>query len=1006
MAHQPKKYIKFVATAATATLVASAIIPVASAASFTDVAETNSHAANIDALVEAGIIKGFEDGTFKPGQTLTRGHVVKMLGKWVEAQGFEVPADYATKARFTDVAVDSNDQELVKYAALVADYGVFNGSNGALNAKGNITRENMALTLDRAYKAVFGATLVELAADTENLVVADLATAKAEAREVIQALRNLEISVVENFDPKASVTRGQFASFLNKTISVEAPAVELTVKSAVAKTTTTLEVVLSDDSQHVVTLPTALEANEATEVKFTIDEKEYTATVTFEVATPSVVSVEAVNGVTIKVKFSEAVSSKEEDYKGKVTVGSLEITKEELSENGKTLTLTSKNVIDTEKATVVVDAIKTAKNPLVKTEKYVSVLTYKDIVLPTITSVAATTAGKTATSATITVSEPIKTGALAKIDGTYYKVDFNGTNQATIAGLSLDAAKSHTLELINMEDIAGNKVISATQAFNVTVDATAPTATLSVEGDSVIKVTFNKAMDSNAAITALTGVVKDELLGEVTTGPVTEVTGSKGTAFLIPVTNNAIFKDKDSRTFTVVLKDTLVDSLGNKVAASTQSVTLTKDSAKPVATGYTVVRGANNKVTAIEVNFSEGLTAAAANSIAFGTVVTSEGVLDATTFAKFKNEAVKLGDKKVVFAVADADAVEMSGVYNVTFAKELVSDLAATPNKADSFKFAIDLGTAETTNEFKLAENAVEVTGNVIKVTFPEAVKGGNVANSVTDASNYTLGGLPLADGTTITLNADKTVATITLPTASSIKADDEAAIFTVANVQNTAGTKTAKSFAKTVAVTDNTAPNLVAAQVVDNKTIELTYDEAIKVSDLNVNDEFLITVGNGELTLAEGELTATAVSGFDKKVRITLAKGTDKAAVEAKDAVKATVTVTGKATGTVVETSETVVTDKEVTLTDAHITAKKVVEGDVTLTLADDAVAGEVIKFTTTAAIPAVEAKPASTATVLDLKEVITIKTLASEAAGIIDASKGKNAHAAGIKLTVASKN
>ena len=59
MANQPKKYNKFVATAATATLVASAIVPVASAASFSDVAETNSHAANINALVEAGIINGY-----------------------------------------------------------------------------------------------------------------------------------------------------------------------------------------------------------------------------------------------------------------------------------------------------------------------------------------------------------------------------------------------------------------------------------------------------------------------------------------------------------------------------------------------------------------------------------------------------------------------------------------------------------------------------------------------------------------------------------------------------------------------------------------------------------------------------------------------------------------------------------------------------------------------------------------------------------------------------------
>ena len=244
MANQPKKYTKFVATAATATLVASAIVPVASAAStFPDVADTNSHAESINALVEAGIINGYPDGTFKPNLTLKRGQVVKMLGKWAEAQGFKVPADYNTKARFTDLAADAADQELVKYAAVVKDAGIFLGDNGALNTSGNITRENMALVLDRAYKAVTGKSLVELAEGSQNVVVGDLAVAKAEAREEIQALRNLGISVVDNFKPKDIVTRAQFASFLNKTIQAVAPTpAEVTLQSVKATNAKTITV--------------------------------------------------------------------------------------------------------------------------------------------------------------------------------------------------------------------------------------------------------------------------------------------------------------------------------------------------------------------------------------------------------------------------------------------------------------------------------------------------------------------------------------------------------------------------------------------------------------------------------------------------------------------------------------------------------------------------------------------------------------------------------------------
>jgi len=234
MANQPKKYKKFVATAATATLVASAIVPVASAA-FTDVAATDSHKANIDALVEAGIIAGYPDGTFKPYAELTRGNVVKLLGKWAEKQGIEAPADFATEARFNDLAADSADQELVKYAALVKDAGIFNGSNGNLNAAGKITRENMALVLDRAYSAIFGTTLVELAKTQGTAsVVADLATARAETQPAIQALKDLGITTPANFNPKGAVTRAQFASFLNKTIHVEANATPIEITSVEA----------------------------------------------------------------------------------------------------------------------------------------------------------------------------------------------------------------------------------------------------------------------------------------------------------------------------------------------------------------------------------------------------------------------------------------------------------------------------------------------------------------------------------------------------------------------------------------------------------------------------------------------------------------------------------------------------------------------------------------------------------------------------------------------------
>lgn len=866
MANQPTKYKKFVATAATATLVASAIVPVASAASFTDVADTNSHAEAINALVEAGIIKGYEDGTFKPGATLTRGHVVKMLGKWVEAQGFEIPADYATKARFTDLAVDANDQELVKYAALVKDTGVFNGlADGSLNAKGDITRENMALTLDRAYKAVFGKTLVELAEGTEDLTVTDLATAKAEAREAIQALRNLGISNVDTFNPKNTVTRGQFASFLHRTIN----AAELTVKEVVAVNATTLNVTLSDNSTHVVTLDKALEANKATEVTFTIDGKQYTATVTFKVEAPTVMSVEIVNGVTVEVKFSEAVLKS--DINNKVSIQGVTFDTATLSTDGKTLTLTSKDVIKVKDAAVVVEPIRTAANKLVKTAKYVSVVTYEDTVAPTISEVVAKTNGKTASTVVVTLTEPATVGTV-KLNGTEVKssdVKVEGKT-VTLSNVSVEAGKTHNVELFNLTDKAGNKTTKAAKTFEVTVDTVAPTATVEAAGDNAVLVTFDKSMNVATVEAALTnGVIKDELLTTVTSDTVKVVADSDDKQFLIKLDKATnIFANKDSRTFSVVLNGTMTDKLGNKFVATTKSVTLTKDATKPVATGYDIIVNENGEVESVVVEFNEALAAANAGAINFAamtTVVNEQGKID-TTLDTLVSEKVEEGSKKVTFTFPTAKVV--TGKLAVTFNAGLVTDMALAANKSEAFNMTLDFGTGKTDSEFKIVTDVTVTSGDVIKVTFPEAVKGGAVAGSATDLANYTLDGKALPTGTTITISDDQLVATITLPKGA-VAADNKVALFTVSNVQNIAGTKTVKAYEQTIHVLDTVAPVLTSAVVLDGTTIELTFDENVQIDPAKaVADTFIIKVGETTV-VANG---AQVVSSFDNKIKLTFA--------------------------------------------------------------------------------------------------------------------------------------
>ena len=309
MANQPKKYKKFVASAATATLVASAIVPVASAAtpSFPDIAGTD-HEKAIEAIYAAGLISGKANGTFAPNESVTRSQVALMLGRWAEKEGLKVPEDYKTVQRFKDVPLTSDDT-LLKYTALVKDYGIFVGSNGNLNGADKIQRQHMAVTLNSAYKAIFGSSLVDLAGDTSSVTVGDLDKVSADYRSQVLALKKLGITSPANFNPTGQVTRGQFATFLNATINTEAPEAKATAVTATNSTTLTVtgtglkalkaeditvagntvkSVVSTNGNTATVTLGAALAADQTTKVTV----KGNSFDVVFKVAAVSTVTVD------------------------------------------------------------------------------------------------------------------------------------------------------------------------------------------------------------------------------------------------------------------------------------------------------------------------------------------------------------------------------------------------------------------------------------------------------------------------------------------------------------------------------------------------------------------------------------------------------------------------------------------------------------------------------------------------------------------------------------------
>lgn len=197
MAYQPKSYKKFVATAATATLVATAIVPVASAAdakSFKDVSKTYQEAVNY--LVTNDIAQGKSDTMFGTSATITRGDAAVMIAKAMKLDTAKAPS-----AGFTDV----NARVGGSVNALVAA-GVVSGKTAKTFAPdANITRQEMAKIITNAYKLEAGSTknsFKDVNSNWDGFVDALLANGVTVGK------------TPTTFAATSAVTRGEFALFV------------------------------------------------------------------------------------------------------------------------------------------------------------------------------------------------------------------------------------------------------------------------------------------------------------------------------------------------------------------------------------------------------------------------------------------------------------------------------------------------------------------------------------------------------------------------------------------------------------------------------------------------------------------------------------------------------------------------------------------------------------------------------------------------------------------------
>lgn len=225
---------KFFAASATAALVASAIVPVASAAQVNDYNKISGYAKEaVQSLVDAGVIQGDTNGNFNPLNTVTRAQAAEIFTKALE---LEADGD----VNFSDVKKGAWYYNSI--AAVVAN-GIFEGVSAKEFAP------NKSLTRSEAAKVLVDAFGLE---GSESLSqFADASQVKPWAKDALEtAVANGIFTGSEengklNLKPNAAITRQDFAVVFARTLELvdtEAP-VDATVK---AINNTTVEVTFDE----------------------------------------------------------------------------------------------------------------------------------------------------------------------------------------------------------------------------------------------------------------------------------------------------------------------------------------------------------------------------------------------------------------------------------------------------------------------------------------------------------------------------------------------------------------------------------------------------------------------------------------------------------------------------------------------------------------------------------------------------------------------------------------
>lgn len=542
-----------------------------------------------------------------------------------------------------------------------------------------------------------------------------------------------------------------------------------------------------------------------------------------------------------------------------------------LQEDGKTVVLTLNNGIANDTVFVAtVSEIATKADANVKTAKYTTTLTFSDTVAPAVSNVTYPRAGV----AEINFTEELSTIGTVKVyEGGAESTDVTpaiftaGDTKQVLTGLKPN--KEYKVVIVGAKDQSGNLIatpIELTVKSTVT-DTVAPQVTsLTTSGLNTVKVQFSEGIDTTTPV----AISIDGLAVAGTT----QTFDSKTNTLTITKTGLAAAGVRS------VKIDTYKDYAGNNgtsfikvVPFSNAAPAIVKTEVKQQA-GDTFVVATFDKapdLAALKTD-SNGATAGV-YTLNYLTPdnIQKTATVDATDISLDTTDA---NAPKVLFKVNGKEA----GAYSLVIPKANITDLTTSASEDATIKFT--LGTATDTakpavqNVFLPGTDASAVGGpNPVALNTVYVKYSKTMSATALNSANYTIDGVNVFDSAVFV--GDKSLVKLTLKNgAIAISGDRNFGISSAVTGENNVAIS---KHTQILNVKENVKPTFVSAKLVDDKSIELTFSEAISDATLAKAD-FGVTIDGAVATLdaTSGTSWVDSVTANDNKVVLKLATAID----------------------------------------------------------------------------------------------------------------------------------